>query len=235
MTRYDWREIRRFYELGNGIREAQARYGFSNGAWAAAVARGDVEPRPGRPPGKNGATRAAVVERLAAGMTKAEVARDLGISKASVSRHAARGGVAIDERCRKRYDWAAVQRYYDAGHTISECQAHFGFARSSVAAAQKRGDLVTRARAAPVDTLFVDGVRRDRGHLKKRLVAEGLIVERCAECGLSAWRGKRLALQLHHLNGNGLDNSVGNLVLLCANCHSQTDNWAGRNARRPAA
>jgi len=32
---------------------------------------------------------------------------------------------------------------------------------------------------------------------------------------------------LHHVNGDGADNRLENLQLLCGNCHSQTDNWVG--------
>jgi len=83
--------------------------------------------------------------------------------------------------------------------------------------------------------IFAKGVQRDRGHLKKRLQERGVLPDTCQQCGLREWRGKPLALQLHHRNGDGLDNRIENLVLLCANCHSQTENWGGRNARRKTA
>src|SRR4051794_29439464 len=74
-------------------------------------------------------TRAAVAKLLDEGLSRAQVAARLGISKATVSYHAKRLGLAGSPACGRRYDWAAVQRYYDAGHTISECQRHFGFAK----------------------------------------------------------------------------------------------------------
>jgi hypothetical protein len=42
------------------------------------------------------------------------------------------------------------------------------------------------------------------------------------------------ALALHHINGDNCDDRLENLALLCPNCHSQTENFAGRNvgARR---
>jgi transposase len=235
VQRYDWAAIRGYYEAGHTMRQAQARFGFSNGAWARAVERGVIEPRAGRPRGRNGVTQTHVVELLEQGASKAEVARRLGITKSSVSRHSARAGLALDERCGRRYDWKAVQAFYDEGHSIAACAAKFGFSRSTFNAARRRGDLLTRPRGASAEVIFAKGVQRDRGHLKKRLQERGLLAHACAQCGLREWRGEALALQLHHRNGDGRDNRLDNLVLLCPNCHSQTDNWGGRNARRKTA
>jgi 5-methylcytosine-specific restriction endonuclease McrA len=35
-------------------------------------------------------------------------------------------------------------------------------------------------------------------------------------------------LQLHHVNGDGTDDRIDNLQLLCPNCHSQTDSYCKR-------
>ena len=39
-------------------------------------------------------------------------------------------------------------------------------------------------------------------------------------------------MQLHHVNGDGRDNRLDNLELLCPNCHSQTETYGGRNGHR---
>jgi len=52
----------------------------------------------------------------------------------------------------------------------------------------------------------------------------------CKKCGISKWNGEELVLQLEHINGNADDNKKSNLCLLCPNCHSQTDSYAGRNS-----
>jgi hypothetical protein len=63
------------------------------------------------------------------------------------------------------------------------------------------------------------------------LVAAGLKEERCEICGIGTWCGRPLAMALHHRNGDGLDNRLENLQLLCPNCHSQTENFSGRKNR----
>ncbi|HEX3691850.1 MAG TPA: hypothetical protein VHU13_00775 [Solirubrobacteraceae bacterium] len=46
-----------------------------------------------------------------------------------------------DPRFRRRYDWKAVQAYYDEGHTVRECVEHFGFSTYSWHAAKNVGRL----------------------------------------------------------------------------------------------
>jgi Bacterial regulatory proteins, luxR family/HNH endonuclease len=176
-------------------------------------------------------TRELVAGLLARGMSSMEVARVLGVSKSTVCYHKRRLGHHIDAKFNRRYDWAEVQRFYDLGHTISECERQFGFARATFMDAVKRGDLVTRPQRAPIETYLVVGRRTNRSHLKQRLLAEGLKVNRCERCGLESWLGEPLSMALHHINGDGLDNRLENLALLCPNCHAQTPNFSGRNRK----
>ncbi len=180
------------------------------------------------PPSATVPTRARIAALLAAGLTRAEIARRVGVSKATVSYHARRLGEQVNERCARRYDWGAIQRFYDEGHSVRECIATFGFSSASWASAVKRGAVRARPSSTPIDELLVADTYRGRYHLKLRLLREGLKQNRCERCGVVEWRGLPLTLALHHVNGVRNDNRLENLELLCPNCHSQTDTFAGR-------
>jgi 5-methylcytosine-specific restriction endonuclease McrA len=158
-----------------------------------------------------------------------EIARLLGINPATVSYHKRKLGYPMSDPCARRYDWAAVQRYYDKGHTVRECIKHFGFSSASWTDAVNRGAIVARPQAMPLGQLLINGPR-GRQNIKLRLIAAGLKENRCEECGISEWRDESLSLELHHRNGERHDNRIENLALLCPNCHSQTHTWGGRNA-----
>ena len=66
--------------------------------------------------------------------------------------------------------------------------------------------------------------------LKIRLINEHKLEYKCAFCGNTGeWYGKKLSLQLDHINGVHNDHRLENLRFLCPNCHSTTETFAGRN------
>ena len=95
-----------------------------------------------------------------------------------------------------------------------------------------RGDVVPRPRIRPLEEFLVAGRQIGRCNLKRRLIAEGLKENRCEQCGITEWQGKPLNMQLHHKDGDGTNNTLENLELLCPNCHAQTDTYGGRNGHR---
>jgi hypothetical protein len=131
---------------------------------------------------------------------------------------------------RRRYNWAEVQAYYET-HTYRETQVMFGFATMSWHKAKLRGEIKSRGHLViPIEQLLVG--RRNRTHVKTRLIQAGLLKNRCEECGLSEWRGRPLSVHIDHINGIRNDNRLENLRMLCPNCHSQTETYSGKNAKR---
>ena len=81
-------------------------------------------------------------------------------------------------------------------------------------------------------------VKRDKplssshSYLRKRMVEEGLIEEKCYVCDLKYWMGKKIPLELDHINGDRTDNRKENLRSICPNCHAQTDTYKGKNIKQ---
>lgn len=84
----------------------------------------------------------------------------------------------------------------------------------------------------PLEEILVENSDyQSTASLKKRLLKENLLEYKCynPKCGITEWLGEAITLQLEHKNGNNKDNRIENLCLLCPNCHSQTETFAGRN------
>lgn len=51
----------------------------------------------------------------------------------------------------------------------------------------------------------------------------------CENCKLSSWCNSPIALELHHLDGDGSNNKEINVQMLCPNCHSLTPTFRNKN------
>jgi hypothetical protein len=88
-------------------------------------------------------------------------------------------------------------------------------------------------RAVPLEEVLVEGSTYHRGHLKRRLLAEGIKRPVCEMCGQGeVWRGRRMALVLDHINGTHDDHRLENLRILCPNCNATLDTHCGRHKTR---
>lgn len=65
--------------------------------------------------------------------------------------------------------------------------------------------------------------------LKKRLIREGVLQDRCSTCGDESDEYSRI---LDHIDGNNSNHTLDNLRLLCPNCNAKLPTHAGRNKRK---
>ncbi|MET9395818.1 HNH endonuclease signature motif containing protein [Streptomyces sp. NPDC006624] len=67
------------------------------------------------------------------------------------------------------------------------------------------------------------GSPRTRTNLLRRALDDLGVPHVCGECGTGeSWQGRRLVLEIDHIDGDRLDNRIENLRYLCPSCHSQT-------------
>lgn len=86
----------------------------------------------------------------------------------------------------------------------------------------------------PTEKILVkDSTYTNTHELKKRLIKEGLLEEKCELCGMgNEWQSKFISLQLDHKDGDRCNNQLENLRILCPNCHSQTESFAGKRKKK---
>ena len=82
------------------------------------------------------------------------------------------------------------------------------------------------------ESLFEENPKiKNTSIIKNLLFSNGTKYE-CNVCKINSWNNSNIILELHHKNGNNKDNNYYNLEILCPNCHSQTENYAGRNRNK---
>jgi hypothetical protein len=82
----------------------------------------------------------------------------------------------------------------------------------------------------PLEQILVENSGYGTNALRLRLITSGSLENKCTACGVrETWNNKPITLHLDHINGVSTDHRIGNLQLLCPNCHSQTDTYCGRN------
>ena len=172
---------------------------------------------------------AAVQQSVDAGHGRDACMRRFGFTTIAWYKAIRRGALRAALQRQRTIDWGAVQQYYNEGHSYRECKDRFAFAAASWTKAIKRGDLATRPRQSPLDLILQKS--RSRCTIKRRLLMAGKLVNRCDICGLTEWRGQPISIQIDHINGVRDDHRIENLRMLCPNCHSQTETFAGKRRR----
>ena len=69
--------------------------------------------------------------------------------------------------------------------------------------------------------------------LKNRLLKDNIKKDQCEVCGLSQkWNNKPIHMELEHKDGNRTNHKLENLIMICPNCHSQTEIYRAKNIHR---
>ena len=84
-------------------------------------------------------------------------------------------------------------------------------------------------RRTPIEDYLTNKTKINSHKLRIRLIEEGYFKSRCNKCGLESWLNNPIPLELHHKDGNKLNNALNNLELLCPNCHYFTETYKSKN------
>lgn len=84
-----------------------------------------------------------------------------------------------------------------------------------------------------INTFLIKGKKSPSHRLKLLLYKFNIKEQVCECCGIEPiWNGKPISFHLDHIDGDNLNNEVINLRILCPNCHSQTDTYAGKKNKK---
>jgi len=83
--------------------------------------------------------------------------------------------------------------------------------------------IISNKRKTPAQ-VFIIG-QRQKSHLLRRALIESGITYKCFLCKINTWQGKKMNLEVDHIDGNNINNRLANLRFLCPNCHSQTNSF----------
>lgn len=93
----------------------------------------------------------------------------------------------------------------------------------------RKSDLQKQKRYIPVKKYLRYGSKISTVVLKNKLFKEHYKECRCEKCGITTWLGEKAPLEIHHIDGDRKNNRLENLQILCANCHSFTETFCGKN------
>ena len=94
-----------------------------------------------------------------------------------------------------------------------------------------RGRRNPHVRQRALAEILLPGTTYQSMKLKKRLLRDGIMHPTCSRCLNSEWLGEPIPLELDHIDGDSTNNVLGNLRLLCPNCHAKTPTYRAKNAR----
>lgn len=193
-----------------------------------------------RQPGRRAyISRDDIFKLVSQGLGTVAIAKALGITKQSVSYHKARLHIAEKQNpSLQEYLLADVQKDIDARLPYRKIAEKYTISVSVIETALKNGRLRRVLHAAYMDIdeygAYWNGRPAKssfRSIMKRRLIRMGR-KEICSACDRSEWMGKKIPLEVHHIDGDSTHNLAENLDFLCLNCHALTDTWRARNVKK---
>lgn len=141
-----------------------------------------------------------------------------------------------------KYDFNQISEICKTALTFTEVEARLGISSPSrymrqyikknnieMPLYEGRGLAYSSKRISEAD--LCKNSKTGTGNIKKYLIRNNIKELKCEQCGWSEMRlsDGAIPVHLHHINGDSSDNTLCNLQILCPNCHSLTDNYAGKN------
>jgi hypothetical protein len=151
----------------------------------------------------------------------------MGVRNRTHLTRAVAGSLSIREALRKLKLAPAGGNY----ETIKKAIREFGIDTSHFTGQGHLRGKTHNYNTRPLHEVLVRGKLEQTFRLKQRLLTEGYKEHRCECCGLTQWLGQPVPLELHHIDGDRMNNILRNLELLCPNCHALTDNYRGKNKK----
>jgi hypothetical protein len=149
-----------------------------------------------------------MIEAIKTSYSYREVSRKVGLSE--------KGSNSTIKNCIKKYS-------IDISHMTGA-----GWNKGDKLGILKRGQ---EKRTIPLCNILVENsAYTSTDKLRKRLLKENVKEYKCERCSGEVWNNSVIPLEIHHINGIRSDNRIENLLLLCPNCHAQTNTYRGKNA-----
>jgi len=141
----------------------------------------------------------------------------------------------FEEIIKKASSIADVLRHFNFANgmhktIIARCkQDNIDISHIQLGIGSNKGKTFNKQCAIPLENVMTENSTYSRCHLKKRLLRNGMLENKCSICGqLPEWKGLNLVMVLDHINGIRDDNRKENLRLVCPNCNSQLPTFTGR-------
>lgn len=140
-----------------------------------------------------------------------------------------------------RYTEEEIKEIFESSTSYREAMMKLGYAVSGSAHETMKG-LVKRfdldvshftgksqqKPTVPIERYLNNEAKINSSRLRPRLIKEGYFEHKCNRCGLTEWMGEPIPLELHHKDGDNLNNNLDNLEIICPNCHTFTDGYRNR-------